>query len=117
MNIQVRARRLDLPPATREQVDRRLHYALSRFGTLLRSVKVFLSDMNGPRGGVDKLCRITIHGQALRPVVVEGLAPSLYAAIDVAADRAAHAVARRVEHKRQRRQQQGFAPHGTEGEE
>lgn len=117
MNIQLRALRIDLSPTTREQVERRLYYALSRFGRLLSSVKVFLSDMNGPRGGVDKLCRITVHGQVLRPVVVEGLAPSLYAAIDVAADRAARVVARRVEHKRQRRQQQGFAPHGYRGEE
>ncbi|MCA9017279.1 MAG: HPF/RaiA family ribosome-associated protein [Planctomycetaceae bacterium] len=40
--------------------ERRLHYALSRFQSIIKSIEFCVSDLNGPRGGIDKLCRIRI---------------------------------------------------------
>ena len=39
---------------------RRLAFAFGRFGPLLRRVAVRLTDLNGPRGGVDKACPLAV---------------------------------------------------------
>ncbi len=82
--------------AVRERIERRLDFALGRFGDQVRRVSIYLADVNGPRGGVDKLCRIAAelpgHGRA----VVEGVDDSLSAAIDRTADRVGQAVSRRL---------------------
>ena len=44
----------DLP----EHIERRLRFALARFGNRVERVIVFLQDRNGPKGGIDKVCRI-----------------------------------------------------------
>ena len=44
----------DLP----EHIERRLRFALARFGNRVERVVVFLKDLNGPKGGIDKVCRI-----------------------------------------------------------
>jgi hypothetical protein len=62
----------------------------------LRRVDVTLSDLNGPRGGVDKRCLIKVSIDGLRPVVIEDVQSDLYMAIDRAAGRASRTVLRRV---------------------
>lgn len=85
---------------TRERLERRLHFALGRFSGHVQRVSVYLSDVNGPRGGADKLCRITAempgHGRA----VVEGVDDSLMVAIDRTAERVGQAVRRRLDRAR-----------------
>ena len=61
---------------------------------------VRLSDINGPRGGEDKCCHIQVALAHLPDVVIEDTEADLYAAIDRAADRAAHTVGRRLMRKR-----------------
>ncbi|QDV51731.1 HPF/RaiA family ribosome-associated protein [Gimesia fumaroli] len=39
---------------------RRLDYALSRFQSMITSIEFSVSDLNGPRGGIDKACRVRI---------------------------------------------------------
>jgi len=82
--------------AVRERLERRLHFALGRFGDQVQRVSIYLADVIGPRGGVDKLCQIAAelpgHGRA----VVEGVDDSLSAAIDRTADRIGQAVSRRL---------------------
>ena len=76
---------------------RRFEFALGRFGGRIRSLTVRVADLNGPRGGVDKQCRVAIQLDAPRRVIViEDTDASAAAAIDRAADRAARAVARAV---------------------
>jgi putative sigma-54 modulation protein len=53
MEIVIRTRQLDLTPALRDHVRRRLAFALGRLGPAVRAVQVTLADVNGPRGGVD----------------------------------------------------------------
>ena len=72
----------------------RLHWGPSR-------VTVNLDDVNGPRGGVDKQCRILVSLRRGTPVKVEDMDVDLASAVGRAADRAGNAVARRVERRRQ----------------
>ena len=60
-----------------------------------------LSDINGPRGGRDKRCRIQVPFPGTRNVVIEDTEADLYVAIDRAAERAERAVVRRLERLRE----------------
>ena len=58
MNIQIRG--IGIPPtaALAAHIERRLAFSLSRFSAQIERVVVRFSDMNGPRGGSDKVCRV-----------------------------------------------------------
>lgn len=88
--------------AERERVERRLGFALARHGDHIGRVTAHLVDLNGPRGGADKRCRLVVEVLGHGRVVVEDTDASLAAAIDRAADRAGQAVRRRLDGARQR---------------
>jgi len=101
MQIDIRARRIEVGQALRAHVDRRLRFALSRFGERIAKVTVRFQDANGARGGVDKQCHIDV---ALRPegnVIVEDIDADLRVVVDRAADRASRAVERDLQRRRQ----------------
>jgi hypothetical protein len=60
MKIQIRKRRVEVSDALRAYVERRLGFALGRFGDRLGPITVRFSDVNGHRGGVDKRCQIHV---------------------------------------------------------
>jgi putative sigma-54 modulation protein len=100
MKIQIRARHIELTETLRAHVERRLAFALGRFGTRVGRVVVRFSDINGHRGGVDKRCQIEV-GQHPR-VRAEVTHSDPYAAVDLAAERVSRAFARALERDRER---------------
>jgi len=101
MRIDIRSLDFPLTRDLRKYAERRLRFALARAGDRIRVVQVRFSDVNGPRGGIDKRCRIqvSLNGPAL--VVIEDIEPGLYLAIDRAADRAGRSVACRLARSRE----------------
>jgi ribosomal subunit interface protein len=93
MRLDIRGRHLRLTLALQQHVTRRLRFALGRFDGSLRRVVVRVSDVNGPRGGVDKVCRVHLD-VAGRPITIDERDQDLYAAIDRAAERAGRATER-----------------------
>ena len=73
---------------------------LGRFGDQVRRVSIYLADVNGPRGGEDKLCRIVVEVLGHGRVVVEDADHDLTVAIDRAADRVGQAVRRKLDRTR-----------------
>lgn len=101
MRIDIQARGFALTDGLREHTERRLQFALGWARDDLSSVKVRLSDTNGPRGGNDKRCRIQIPLAGAADVVIEDTEDDLYAAIDRAAERTERTVARRLDRRRE----------------
>lgn len=99
MQLQIVARNLFLTDAQREIVERRLGFALGRFGARIRRVEVVLTDVNGPRGGVDTRCqivaRIVPRGEVRAEVTDLG--------VEVAVRRAAERISRRTSTELERR--------------
>jgi hypothetical protein len=60
MVIQLRSHGFDLMGAVQRHVDRRVRASL-RSATGVRSVTLSLSDINGPRGGADIRCTVTLE--------------------------------------------------------
>jgi putative sigma-54 modulation protein len=112
MQIVIQARGFDLSPGLREHIERRLRFALDRTHYHVRRVSVGLSDLNGPRGGEDKCCRVQVAMAGAADVVIQDIESDLYVAIDRAVDRAGRTLARRVAQQRDHRQ---ASPRDTRG--
>lgn len=82
--------------AMRTFIEQRLAAALGRFGDRIARVEIRISDENGPRGGIDKLCRVTAEIAGAKPLLIEKRAGDFYEAIARATNAVKHNVARRV---------------------
>lgn len=107
MDIDIRTRSFSLTSALRRHIERRLSFALSARDEHIQHICVRLSDVNGPRGGLDKCCSIRVVLAQLPSVVIEDTETDLYAAIDRAADRAGRTVGRQLERRRDRDRSSG----------
>jgi putative sigma-54 modulation protein len=101
MRIHIYAPNFVLTEALRDYVERRFQFAVSWAHTHVRKVSVRLGDINGPRGGDDKSCRIQIPIKGGKDIVIENVDSDLYAAIDRAFDRAARAIGRHLDRSRE----------------
>lgn len=89
-----------LSPGDREYLRRKLGQKLRKFASAVERSSVRVEDVNGPRGGADKRCRIKVVLRGLPSVVVEELHESLHAAMDGALTRMERAVHRTTERRR-----------------
>ncbi len=71
MQVEVRSRGIEGGRELTEYVNRRLGFALGRFGDAVKRVRVVIEDVNGPRGGLDKRCVVTASGDGFEHRVVE----------------------------------------------
>lgn len=88
----------DLP----DHIERRLRFALARFGSRIEKVIVFLHDHNGPKGGIDKVCRVIVKTRGCGAVVAAVIDSEWVVAVDRATTRIGHTVARQIERLRDR---------------
>lgn len=66
----------------------RITQTLARFSNRVASVNVTLTDENGPRGGIDKQCRVRIVMPGFRQLTTSAQHENPLAAVGRAADRA-----------------------------
>lgn len=101
MRVAIHSSGFGMTNALRSYTEHRLATALGWARRHMRKLAVWLSDINGPRGGVDKRCKIQVQLDSGREVIIEEREADLYAAIDRAAERADRAIVRQVERTRQ----------------
>lgn len=73
----------------RELTERRVRFVLRRLGWLVPRADVQMSDVNGPRGGIDKRCQVELRTDGAGWVVVASVASDWRTALDNALARAA----------------------------
>jgi ribosome hibernation promoting factor len=100
MQLEMRVRNTDVVHALRAYVERRLRFALDRFDKRIRRVTVRIGDLNGPRGGEDKLCRIQVDVVPPGTLLVEERNADIYGAIDRAARRLKESMGRELQRRR-----------------
>jgi putative sigma-54 modulation protein len=96
MQIDLRIRKVNLAGSLQRYVERRLHHALRRLGSRVGRVTVWLSDVNGPRGGPDKHCRVSLELNRIGTLTAEGTHPDLYVSISRATKRIGRLLAHRL---------------------
>ena len=74
--------------------------ALERLADDVLSVDVFLKDINGPKGGVNKQVIVRAHLRNRQQLAIETVDANLYAAIKTSAKRLKRAVRRSLEKSR-----------------
>jgi len=75
-----------------EALSRHIHNEVNnrlgrRFESWLTRVEVFMRDINGPKGGIDKHCRLEARPRGTDPVHVENQDVDAYACIKAAAEK------------------------------
>ncbi len=100
MTIQVRAANLPMDGEARERVERRLQAVLGRLAARIPRVTVSIVDQNGPRGGVDIACLVEVRLRSRGRLFVEAVDQDLQGAVNRAAEKAAVAVVRALERRR-----------------
>ena len=96
----IRAANADLGPDDRGYIRRKLNIRLGKYAKSIERVSLRMEDVNGPRGGIDQVCRIKVVLRGLPSVVVERRDASLNAAVDGALAGAERAVRRAVQRRR-----------------
>ncbi len=75
----------------------RLRFALRRLTVLVPRAKVQFSDVNGPRGGVDKRCQVELKTDGAGTVVIASLARDWRTALDQSLTRATRVLTRSLQ--------------------
>jgi ribosome-associated translation inhibitor RaiA len=84
------------PQATelRDLSERRVRFVLRRLSWLVPRAEIQMSDVNGPRGGVDKRCQVELRTDGAGSVVVASVSDNWRTALDNALARAARFLVR-----------------------
>lgn len=96
----IRATGVELGPDDRAYIRRKLGMKLGKFATSIERVSVRVKDVNGPRGGVDKSCRIKVVLSGLPSVLFASQNASLHAAADAALAGVERVVRRTLQRRR-----------------
>ena len=75
----------------------RVRFALRRLATFVPHAKVQFSDVNGPRGGVDKRCQVELKTDSAGTVVIASLARDWRTALDRSLGRATRVLTRSLQ--------------------
>lgn len=114
--LAIRTAGVDIDERLRARVRDKLGRSLGKFARRIERVSVRFRDVNGPRGGVDQLCRIKVVLGGLPSIVAEESASSARGAFDRAAGVAERAVRRAVDRLPRRGGRGGKRPAQRGGE-
>ena len=102
MRIIVKSHGFSVSDAIRTHVERRIFFSLGRFADQISVVNVRLDDVNGPRNGIDKRCRVQVKSARLGGLMNEDIDVDLYVAVNRATERVARSFGRALARKRDR---------------
>jgi len=100
MQVDIRARQIEIDESLRAYIERRLRFALGRFGERIGMVTARFENANGARGGVDKQCRINVGLRPSGNVIVEDVDADLRTVVDRTSERVGRAVSRDLKRRR-----------------
>lgn len=103
MDLDIRGVKYELADELERHIERRLRSALGRFAGRIERVLVRIADVNGPRGGVDKRCRLTIALVPRGVVRLEDAGHDPYILVARVAKRAGQNVRRALLRRRRKR--------------
>lgn len=102
MQTVIRARGLELNPVLKDEIERRVGFAVDRFSDRISVIDVHVADVNGPRGGVDKSCQIAAELADGGEIRISEHHQNLFAAVRAACDRLRHLIGGRFALRRKR---------------
>ena len=102
MKVLMRGVHLDLTDSLRDYVNGHLVDPITRYiDDEATEVEISLVDINGPKGGVDQECRVTVRMPGFAATHITETAETMFQAIDAARDRLEKTIKRMVEKRRE----------------
>jgi putative sigma-54 modulation protein len=98
--IDVRLRGFELTDELKKAVEKIVTFAVDRYQTQVGKVSVYLADLNGPKGGVDKVCQITAKLSRGKPVLILEKGSKMLTTVNRAARRLGHRIGRNVQRQK-----------------
>jgi putative sigma-54 modulation protein len=100
MHIHMVSNEFWMTPSLREYLESRVRIAFSALRSRAVDISVRLRDLNGPKGGRDMMCQVTVAIPGQPEVVIKDVQENMYTAIDKAVKRAAYRATRIVMRRR-----------------
>lgn len=97
MKFLIQTTGVNIDNGLRDYVERRGQFALTRLSDRISRVEVHLSDINGPRGGLDKHAKVCVRLNGAPDAIVEDTDGDIRLLVDRALSRAGRLVAKRIE--------------------
>ena len=97
MLVKVHAQGFTLSDAVKDHTDSKLRLTLGIYFDKIQRADVYLGDINGPKGGEDKMCKIKITAFRQSPIVVHETHENLREAINACLHRVKRTLGRRFE--------------------
>jgi len=85
MKFDIQSQHIELTQKLEAHILRKLHFALSRMDSYITAISVNISDINDPKGGLDKQGGIQICILNMEDISIKETQTHLYCAIDRAA--------------------------------
>ena len=99
MDLTVYFGNLKTSRVVQEDVAELMRESFERFQSYIRCVSMTFTDVNGPRGGVDKQCRCVLQLKRMAPIVIEDRDGSFVSLVNRVASRASLTLSQRVDRK------------------
>ena len=96
MKVDIQARDFSLTDSMLTYTQERIYFLFSSRFDQIQRITVRLSDVNGPKGGLDKRCQVKVSLPRLKDIYIDDVQTDLYVAIFRATDRASRTVNRRL---------------------
>lgn len=103
MDVTLDTRNVTVPATFKNRLSRRVAGFFTRFDHSVRKLHVTLKDVNGPRGGIDKVCQLNIELTDGNQIIVQERSNRLVKAMGLCIRRARSLVAGQLRKKRPRR--------------
>jgi putative sigma-54 modulation protein len=100
MKITIRARDIRWTSDLRKKVERTISFAVDRFSSRIGHVSVHLADLNGPRGGVDKVCQMTAELKGAEPILILEKGGNVLVMVNRAARRLGYRIGNKIDRLR-----------------
>jgi hypothetical protein len=100
IDVHIRVFGIDVDQDTRNHLRRKVDRRFGKFATSIERVSIRFRDVNGPRGGVDQVCRLKVVLKKLPSIVFENQDTSLDGAFSGALSGAERKVRRNLQRRR-----------------
>jgi putative sigma-54 modulation protein len=114
MIVRIQGKQLKVPEELKQYVQDRLVVPLTRFyDDSAAELRVQFGDTNGPKGGNDKECHLTLYMPGTSAIQIEETTPDLYASLDAASDRLIRICKREIARMRTQTKHTKYRPLAT----
>jgi ribosome-associated translation inhibitor RaiA len=103
MRVRLRTVHVTIRPETRQALQERIEAAFARHEGRIVTAEVWVVDLNGPRGGPDKCCRVRVKLRPRGRLYLQETDTNVSLAVDRALDRLQIALTRTLERRRELR--------------